>query len=822
MNRHDTLLRFCWVGTAQPLSFLLLTLALAHANDAAPFGIEKRTPWTTSHVIGSPDKAAPYRAVRTLPKQTFNKPLWANAEPGTKNLFVIEHYGGYVGPGKILRVVVADNPSKNETILKIDRIIYGIAFDPDYLKNGYIFIGSNGPDSEPKDKVDRISRFTISREAPFACDPKSEVVVLEWPSNGHNGADLAFDNAGMLFITSGDGTSDSDKDNMGQNLGALLSKVLRIDPHRSENGKPYAIPADNPFVGREGTRPETWTYGMRNPWRMSFDKKTNQLWVGQNGQDLWEQVYLIKKGSNYGWSHNEGGHLFQANRKIGPEPITMPTADHHHREARSITGGVVYHGAKFPELDGVYIYGDFSTGKIWGIKVVGEKTEWHREIARTRLQIVGFGLDTAGELLIVDHLGGLYTLETMPVDTNPAKFPMKLSETGLFASVKGHTTEPALIPYSVNAPLWSDGAFKERFIALPGDEQIEATGWRGWNFPDGAVLVKSFAIETEQGNPQSRRHIETRLLTRQNGEWAGYSYLWNDAQTDAELVGNDGADRSYKVALGAGRGTSEMAWHYPSRAECMVCHTRAANWVLGLTEIQMNKVHDYGGVKDNQLRTLEHIGALKVNCYEHLNEFRRAVRHRPLMPRDEFLKRLAAFEILLPGATAAADLSNTNFLDLAPAYWRSPRFKWMKLLGTIQTDLLKDKPARFASVLAKPLDEYKKIVDPGDSKADLTLRARAYLHANCAQCHTDAAGGNSLMNLDFFAEPPKRMLIDATPQHDTFGIPDARLVAPGHPERSVLLHRMSIRGPGQMPQLATAIPDADAVKLIEEWIRSMK
>ncbi len=663
--------------------FLALSFAvLAAAAEDAPFGLEKRIPWTTSRVIGSPDMPPPYRPLRVLPKITFSKPLWANAEPGTKNLLVLEHVSGYGGPGKILRVADDPDSTKAENILTIDRIIYGIAFDPDFEKNGYIFIGSNGPDSEPRDKTDRVSRYTISREAPFGCDPKSEVVVLEWPSNGHNGADLAFGNDGLLYVTSGDGTSDSDRNNMGQNLEALLSKVLRIDPHRSENGKPYAVPPDNPFVGRAGTRPETWCYGMRNPWRISFDKKSNQLWVGQNGQDLWEQVYLIQKGANYGWSHNEGGHVFQANRKLGPEPISPPTAEHHHREARSISGGVVYHGARFPELQGAYIYGDFSSGKIWGIKVSENKTQWHREIARTRLQIVDFGLDTHGELLIIDHAGGLYTFEPFPAEAHPPKFPGKLSETGLFASVRNHKTDPALIPYSVNAPLWSDGAFKERFIALPGGEQIEFTTSRGWNFPDGAVLVKTFSLESEPGNPPSRRRIETRLLTRQNGEWAGYSYLWNDDQTDAELVSGDGADRAFKV------GASELNWHYPSRSECMACHTRAANWVLGLTELQMNKVNNYDGVKDNQLRTLEHIGALKINCQDHLNEFRKSLRERPQMPRAVFLTRLAQLDAVLPGALHASGLSKNNFTDWFPGNWNNPRKKFGKVLDAIQKELL--------------------------------------------------------------------------------------------------------------------------------------
>ena len=170
----------------------------------------------------------------------------------------------------------------------------------------------------------------------------------------------------------------------------------------------------------------------------------------------------------------------------------------------------------------------------------------------------------------------------------------------MFTSVEKHRTHPGLIPYSVNAPLWSDGAYKERYLALPAGETISLTRTRGWNFPDRTVLVKSFAIERKEGDPASRKWIETRFLTKQGGEWYGYTYLWNDAGTDAELLDAKGADKEFTVATPAG--PRKQVWHYPSRAECMVCHSRAANFVLGLCTPQMNTAHDYGTGADNQVR----------------------------------------------------------------------------------------------------------------------------------------------------------------------------------------------------------------------------
>jgi uncharacterized repeat protein (TIGR03806 family) len=533
----------------------------------------------------------------------------------------------------------------------------------------------------------------------------------------------------MLYVTSGDGTSDSDTNHTGQDLGKLLAKVLRIDVDHPDPGKMYSVPRDNPFVDLPGARPETWAYGFRNPWRLHIDRKSDDLWVGQNGQDLWEQVYLVQKGANYGWSAYEGSHPFYVERLRGMGPVMKPIAEHPHSEMRSLTGGVVYHGSRLPDLRGAYIYGDWSTGKIFGIRHDKGRVTWHQELATTTLQITGFGLDSHGELLIADHGGGYYRLEPTPKETHPAKFPTKLSETGLFTSVKEHRTHPALVPYSVNAQLWSDGGEKERFMALPGLSQIEFTPSRGWNFPEGAVMVKTFSLDLADAG---RRRIETRLITKQQGQWYGYSYLWNGAQTDAELVAAEGVDQTYEVrdAQVAG-GKRRQTWHYPSRVECMVCHSRAANFVLGPSLLQMNK--------------------------------------------DDQLSRLGGLGIFNP-----------------------------------------------KTALPKKPDEHRQLVNPYDRKLPLEARARSYLHANCAQCHVEAGGGNAQIDLEIATARDKMRLVGVIPLHDTFGIKDAQLIAPGDPERSILYQRMKRRGPGQMPPLATALVDDEAVSLIYDWIKAMK
>lgn len=752
-----------------------------------PFGISKRVPWTTSRVVGSPDPALPYQVRRDFTDLKITLPIAVAHEPGTDQLLVIHQLWPWVGPGKIWRVTDNGKGDQSKLLLSLDRTIYSIAFHPDYLKNGYLYIGSHGPiGSEDRDlpgrrfrpedvKTTRISRFTVDRKPPFACDPTLEKVIIDWRSNGHNGGDLAFGRDGMLYISSGDGTFDSDTDVVGQDLTRLTAKVLRIDVDQPTADQPYSIPKDNPFLNIKEARPETWAYGFRNPWRLHIDQKSGDLWVGQNGQDLWEQIYLVERGANYGWSLVEGSHPFLPNRKQGPTPISKPIAEHHHSEARSVTGGLVYWGSKLPDLRGAYIYGDWSTGLIWGIRHDKGKVTGHKVLADTTLQITGFGTDSHGELLIVDYGGGLYRLEPSPKESTDAKFPTRLSETGLFKSVKDHEPEAGLIPYSVNTPLWSDGAEKERFIAIPGMGQIDFTADRGWGFPEGTVLVKTFSLAMKEKDPGSRKRIETRLLTRQRGKWAGYSYIWNDEQTDATLVTAAGQDRSLSIDdPGAKDGKRQLTWRYPSRVECQVCHSRAANFVLGLTSLQMNKDHDYGGAVDNQLRTLEHLDMLRVSSLERFLELKKSV-------DAPFLARL--------------------FDTVEDAHRKQPTF---------------------SPTLPRRPEALARLVDPADSNADLSARVRSYLHANCSQCHVRAGGGNANIDLEFATPLDRTRLIGVRPQHQDLGLANPQLVSPGDPDASILYRRLSVRGQGQMPPLATSVIDKEAAKLLHQWIESMK
>ena len=352
---------------------------------------------------------------------------------------------------------------------------------------------------------------------------------------------------------------------------------------------------------------------------MSFDRESGQLWAGNNGQDLWEQVFLIKKGANFGWSVSEGSHAFHVQRKAGPDPISPPAAEHHHSEARSLTGGRVYRGNRLPQLVGTYVYGDWSTGRVWGIKHDGTKAIWHQELVDTPFNITGFGSDHHGELYVIDQGSGFYRLEpTTEADRPKQPFPRRLSETGLFASVAEHKPHPAALRFEVSAPQWADGATIERFAALPGLDRIEQkpqmNAGGAWTLPNGSALVQTLALERFGGEGQraTRKRIETRLLVRQQGEWTGYSYQWNAGQTDATLVPSAGGSQEIEVPdVAEPNGRREQVWRFPARSECLVCHSRAAGFVLGFSPLQLDREVDYGGVIDNQLRALEHVGVFE-------------------------------------------------------------------------------------------------------------------------------------------------------------------------------------------------------------------
>ncbi len=727
--------------------------------------------WTASKLVGSPEPPPAYRVTPAGARPEGKFFVGALAEPGTERMVYITHDDYWGGSTEIFRTYLNDptkadfssRTAKSERLLALPEKSYSLCYHPGFATNHWLYVGGNGSGSGARTsgpKHSRVVRFTCDPTTGRP-DPESRQVVIEWPSDGHNGAAMCFGNDGMMYVSSGDGTSDSDANKAGQDLTHLTSKILRIDVDHAGPGQSYGIPTGNPTFDGPGARPETWAFGCRNPWRLTADPVSGQIWAGENGQDQWEYAYIVRRGSNHGWSIREGSHPFLTQRQVGPVPPVAPEIEHSHAEFRSLTGGLVYRGRAHPELVGAYIYGDFSTGRIWAMRHDGTHVLWHHELVDTSLSITGFAADHEGEVLVVDHTGGFFRLMTALPVTNAVPFPVKLSETGLFRDLRRLEADPALMPYGVNAPQWLDGAIGQRWLALPPGQTAEVTLAHAWNLTNGAVVVQHLELALDRSKPLERRRIETRVLLKQDGEWAGYTYLWNEAQTEAELVVSDGTDRSFDVRdVAAPGGHRPQSWRVPSRAECMMCHARAANYILGLTSAQLNH--------GDQLQRLERSGRLRSDW--------------------------AGFE------RAQAGVDGTT-AELPPDSGASAG-KLSRLLPRWAAHL----PAQ---------------VSPSDTTRPLENRVRSYLAANCAQCHIPAGGGNAAMDLDLATTLANTGLM-AKPQHWTFDVEDPLIITPGVPERSVLWRRISQREEAPMPPLAVNEVDTEFVQLLGAWIRSLK
>lgn len=278
----------------------------------------------------------------------------------------------------------------------------GLAFHPKYKTNGEFFVFY----TLKKDKtVNVISRFKVSKDDPNKADPASEEEIfrIKRPYWNHDGGTICFGPDGYLYIALGDGGSADDPLKVGQKLNSLLGKVLRIDVDAKADKMAYAIPKDNPFVGVKDAKPEVWAYGLRNIWRMSFDRKTGKLWAGEVGQNLYEEINIIEKGGNYGWSVRESLHPFSSSGVGVNAKMIDPIWEYHHDIGKSVTGGHVYRGKRLPELDGYYLHGDYVTTKIWGLKYDESKKRVvaNRPIQDPNVPILSFGEDEDGDVYLL-------------------------------------------------------------------------------------------------------------------------------------------------------------------------------------------------------------------------------------------------------------------------------------------------------------------------------------------------------------------------------------------------------------------------------------
>lgn len=351
---------------------------------------------------------------------SFTQPVHIAHAPGdSRHLWVVEQ------TGTIKVYDLAADAVRRTPFLSIndlvsaggERGLLSVAFHPDYAANGRFFVNY----------TDRRGHTQIVeyRAGPdrLVADPASArpILQIDQPASNHNGGTMIFGPDGYLYIGTGDGGRAGDPWGNAQNPSTLLGKMLRIDV---DGGEPYGVPADNPFVGRRGARPEIWALGLRNPWKFSFDRATGDLYIADVGQNAWEEIHFQPAGSpgghNYGWNRMEGTRCYPPNSRCDPRAFTLPVAEYGHNLGCSVTGGYVYRGQAIPGLQGYYLFGDYCTGRIWAMSTApaasyrdepGPTPLWpYEELVRTPYRITAFGEDPAGELYVADHGGRVYRL----------------------------------------------------------------------------------------------------------------------------------------------------------------------------------------------------------------------------------------------------------------------------------------------------------------------------------------------------------------------------------------------------------------------------
>jgi uncharacterized repeat protein (TIGR03806 family) len=614
-----------------------------------------------------------WAAVDAFPAITLDGTIVMTSNPGEDRM--------YVGSQEGVVVSFDNDPAASATTPFLDlrdrvAVVYeggflGMAFHPEagqpgspYRDSFYVYYSSHCPldasgdapnlgacdDSYPRDRQGgffgvylRLSRFERDPSTGRG-DPSSEQVLLNFRLEGgvHRGGGLDFDADGILFLSIGDQTDGDSAQSTEDNFNG---SVLRIDvnvidtgdgtwtcpsgshmPRRTLSGLGevsglyYCIPNDNPWLDPGGGLLEEYcAVGLRNPFRLSVDRPTGRVWVGDVGGNRHEEVDVIECGNNYGWPFREG---------LGPGPrsepasyigvLTDPVIELSRTEAASITGGYVYRGTRFPELVGQYIFGDFIKNSIWALSLdVGTMTG-----TKTRLtsyspgNLVTFALDRDGEILFTDiySSGSIYRLDRVG-DLQPDA-PALLSQTGAFANMAAATPSDFWMPYGLNQPFWSDGATKFRFMALPSDgvrntssEQVAFSSNGDWGFPVGTVFMKHFELTLDHVEPIDTTRLETRFLVLgEDNEWYGITYRWRANQLEADLLTTSAtADYQIRDPDGSSR---DQTWYFPTRLDCLSCHRSGSGGALGASTHQLNGDFTYPstGLTDNQLETWDDLG----------------------------------------------------------------------------------------------------------------------------------------------------------------------------------------------------------------------
>ena len=573
------------------------------------FGLDTRPANPTCKAPSRPPSTAAVKFERVFAAASLAQPMMMAQAPGNSTRwFVALRTGSIVSfttaaPATVTTVLPSLGALAGKAIQTAgEGGFLGVAFHPKFAQNGKLYVSWTTDTGGPAN-MQSVIGVLHSPDGGTSFDSYADVTTpFDQPFNNHNGGGIAFGKDGYLYFSFGDGGAANDAPKTGQNKNVPFAKILRIDVDTTEGAKKYGIPATNPWKNGGGY-PETFAWGFRNPFRFSIDRESNEVWVGDVGQDAYEEIDAkIKIGGNYGWPCREGTRpsaVAGDPTKCPPGTVGMidPVVEHGRVDFKSITGGVVYRGKAIPDFVGSYVYGDFVTQQLWTLSYdpgTGEaKNAQLDATAAPAANWVHFAEDSDGEIYAVAlNQGAVYKM--LPAaPAAPRTFPDRLSKTGCVDPADAKKPASGLVAYGVNSPLWSDGAIKDRWLALPDGRNITVKDADGdFDFPNGTVLMKTFTV--------GGKRIETRLFTRHDdGGWAGYTYEWLDDQSDAVFL-----KASKSKNLGA------QTWAFPSRSDCVTCHSEAAGRSLGLELGQLNGEFVYPSTNrlSNQLKTLDHIG----------------------------------------------------------------------------------------------------------------------------------------------------------------------------------------------------------------------
>ncbi len=573
----------------------------------APFGLDARPANPTCRAPARPPSDAPVILEQVYENLNLLGAMVMAEAPGDKTRWFIAFRDGRIAS------IPKTNPTALTTVADLGALagipvntdgeggLLGFAFHPKFAQNGRLYVSwTTNPDGPLPARMRSRVGFLTSADGGATFTTYTNILGFDSRSTGHKGGTVAFGRDGLLYGSFGDG----DDEIQGQNPELFFSKLLRIDVDGPNSpGLAYKIPPDNPFANGGG-EPAAFAYGFRNPFRFSVDRDTGDIWLADVGAKKLEEINIVKSGGNYGWSCMEGdaeywGPLAPYCPK-GLVGLSGPLATIAHppgvSPSRSITGGVVYRGKAIPNAVGSYFFGDYITQEISVLRLDPSTGTPKTTVLNGSGPVgrwVSFNEDGDGEVYVVSLVGAVYKLVVAP-GAPPVTFPDRLSKTGCVDASDVKRPSSGAIPFAVNAELWADGAKKSRWLAIPDGQTIGRDGAGDFDLPSGSVLMKTFSL--------GEKRIETRLFVHHDdGGWAGYSYEWLDDESDAVLLPS-----SKRKKVGG------VDWYFPSRGECLHCHTSAAGFSLGLEVGQLNGEILYPTTNriSNQLATLEHIGVL--------------------------------------------------------------------------------------------------------------------------------------------------------------------------------------------------------------------